>query len=88
MFRFLTVATAFLGFCYYAFTTVEQSDGARYRAEIGQLQEQVATLAQERDSVATERDAIKAELEEIEAGEQTDAVGESAGAPTPQPAEG
>lgn len=67
MFRFLIAVAAFLGFCWYAFTTVEQSDGARYRVKIGQLQEQVGKLAQDRVSVTTERDVIKAKLEEIEA---------------------
>ena len=93
MFRFLIAVAAFLGFCWYAFTTVEQSDGARYRAQIGQLQEQVGKL----DSVTAERDAIKlkleeieakAKLEEIEAKKQAEAAEGEPVKNTPQPAEG
>lgn len=67
MFRLLLVLAVLFGFCYYAFTTVEQSDGARYRAEIGRFQEQVATLTQERDSAIAELDALKEKPDKTEA---------------------
>lgn len=93
MFRFLLVLVAFLGFCYYAFTKVEQSDGALHRAEIRQLQKQAATLTQERDSVTTDRDALKEKLdllkarETIEATEQATNDEAAKAAPTSQPVE-
>lgn len=87
MFRFMLAMVAFLGYCYYSFTTVEQSDGARYRAEIGQLQEQVATLTQERDGAIAKLDTIKEKSDEIEAKAGADgqtADGETKVAPVSQ----
>lgn len=85
MFRFLLVSAALLGFCYHSFTVVEQSDGARYRAEIGRFQEQVATLTQERDSAVAELDAVKADETETKASDREQATdGETKVTPTPQ----